>query len=103
MTRQRRRKSLSDTVCEPCPHCSGRGRVKSRASVCYDIFREIEREAAHGTTRTFCVLVHPEVEQCLLEEENQVLRNLEARLNRKILVESDVSFHRETFEIIPVQ
>jgi ribonuclease G len=103
MTRQRRRKSLSDTVCEPCPHCSGRGRIKSRASVCYEIFREIEREAAHGTTRTFCVLVHPEVEQCLLEEENQVLRNLEARLNRKILVESDTSFHKETFEIIPVQ
>jgi Ribonuclease G/E len=49
------------------------------------------------------VLVHPEVEQWLLEEENQVLRNLETRLNRKILVESDASFHRETFEIIPVQ
>ena len=103
MTRQRRRKSLSDTVCEPCPCCSGRGRVKSRASVCYEIFREIEREAAHGTTQTFCVLVHPEVEQCLLEEENHVLRNLEARLGRKLLVESDNSFHRETFEIIPVQ
>jgi len=103
MTRQRRRKSLNDTVCESCPHCSGRGRIKSRASICYEIFRELEREAAHGTTRTFCVLVHPEVEQWLLEEENQVLRNLETRLNRKILVESDASFHRETFEIIPVQ
>jgi ribonuclease G len=103
MTRQRRRKSLGDTICETCPYCSGRGKVKSKASVCYEIFREVEREAAYGTAETFCVLVHPEVAQILLEDENNVLKNLEVKLGRKILVEVDNSFHQENFEIIPMQ
>jgi len=103
MTRQRRRKSLSDTMCETCPYCSGRGRVKSRASVCYEIFREVEREAAYGSAEVFCVLVHPEVAQLLLEDENRALKRLEKKLGRKILVETDNSFHQETFEIIPMQ
>ncbi|MBW2544415.1 MAG: Rne/Rng family ribonuclease [Deltaproteobacteria bacterium] len=61
MTRQRKRKSLSGTMCETCPHCSGRGSVKSRTSVCYEIFRELEREAAYDIAETLCVLVHPDV------------------------------------------
>ncbi|MBW2559460.1 MAG: Rne/Rng family ribonuclease [Deltaproteobacteria bacterium] len=103
MTRQRRRKSLSGTMCETCPYCSGRGEVKSRASVCYEIFREVEREAAYDSAKTFCVLVHPGVAQLLLEDENNFLKNLEEKLGRKVLVETDNSFHQETFEIIPMQ
>ncbi len=103
MTRQRRRKSLSGTMCEACPYCSGRGSVKSRASVCYEIFRELEREAAYDIAETLCVLVHPDVAKLLLENENDTLKNLEKRLGRKILVETDNSFHRENFEIIPMQ
>ena len=103
MTRQRRRKSLNDTMCETCPYCSGRGKIKSRASVCYEIFREVERESAYGTAEAFCVLVHPDVAQLLLGDENHALRNLEAKLGQKILVETDNGFHQETFEIIPMQ
>ena len=103
MTRQRRRKSLSDTMCETCPYCSGRGKVKSRASVCYEIFREIERGAAYGSAETFCVLVHPEVARLLLEDENDALKELGKKLRRKILVEIEDGFHQENFEIIPMQ
>jgi len=103
MTRQRRRKSLSDTMCETCPYCSGRGKVKSRASVCYEIFREIERGAAYGSAETFCVLVHPEVARLLLEDENDALKELGKKLGRKILVEIEDGFHQENFEIIPMQ
>ena len=103
MTRQRRRKSLRETMCETCPYCGGRGTVKSSTSVCYKIFRELEREAAYDIAGTFCVLVHPYVAKLLLEDENNTLKDLEKRLGRKILVETDNSFHRENFEIIPVQ
>jgi len=103
MTRQRRRKSLSDTMCETCPYCSGRGKIKSRASVCYEIFREVEREAAYGSAETFCVLVHPEVARILLENENHALKRLEEKLGRTVLVEADNSFHQEVFEIIPMR
>ena len=103
MTRQRSKKSLSGTMCETCPYCSGRGRVKSRSSVCYEIFRELEREAAYNIAGTLCVLVHPEIAQLLLEEENNTLKNLEVKLARKIIVETGNDFHRESFEIIPVR
>ena len=103
MTRQRRRKSLSGIMCEACPYCSGRGSVKSGISVCYDIFRELEREAAYDIAETFCVLVHPEVEKLLLEDENNTLKKLEKRLGRKIIVETGSGLHRENFEIIPVR
>ena len=103
MTRQRRRKSLSGTMCEACPYCSGRGAVKSRASVCYEIFRELEREAAYDLAETLCVLVHPDVAELLMEEENNTLRALEKRLGRKIIVETGSGLRREDFEIIPVR
>ncbi len=102
MTRQRRRKSLSDTICETCPYCSGRGNIKSRISVCYEVFREVEREAAYGSAGTICVIAHPEVAKLLLEDENTALKNLEEKAGRKILVEIDNSFHQEHFEIISV-
>lgn len=100
MTRQRRRKSLSDTVCEACPYCSGRGKIKSKITVCYEIFREIEREAAYGSAGTICVLAHPEVAKFLLEDENICLRTLEEKVGKKVIVEIDNSFHQEHFEII---
>src|SRR5690606_1888247 len=45
MTRKRTRESLEQILCEPCPSCSGRGIQKTAESVCYEIFREILREA----------------------------------------------------------
>ena len=45
MTRKRTRESLAHMLCEPCPTCEGRGQVKTARSVCYDILREILREA----------------------------------------------------------
>ena len=45
MTRKRTRESLAHVLCEPCPTCSGRGVVKTARTVCYEILREILREA----------------------------------------------------------
>jgi len=45
MTRKRTRESLAHVLCEPCPTCAGRGEVRTAHTVCYDILREIVREA----------------------------------------------------------
>jgi len=103
MTRQRRRKSLSDTMCETCPYCSGRGKIKSKASICYEIFRKIEREAVLCTMPKLCVLVHPEISKILLKDENNALKNLEIKLALKVTVEIDNNFHQENFKIMPMQ
>src|SRR3989338_2830401 len=43
MTRKRVRDSLGRTLCQPCTYCEGRGSIKSPTTVCYEIFREIQR------------------------------------------------------------
>ena len=49
MTRKRTRESLAHVLCEPCPTCGGRGAVKTALTVCYEILREILREASATT------------------------------------------------------
>ena len=56
MTRKRTRESLAHMLCEPCPTCQGRGEVKTARSVCYDILREILREARQFNPREFRIL-----------------------------------------------
>ena len=46
MTRKRTRESLEHLLCQPCPTCEGRGFVKTAETVCYEVFREIVRQAA---------------------------------------------------------
>jgi len=36
----------TDEICVACPTCEGRGFVKTTETVCYEIFREILRQAA---------------------------------------------------------
>ena len=45
MTRKRTRDSLAHQLCEPCPMCEARGNVRTPRTVCYEILREILREA----------------------------------------------------------
>ena len=49
MTRKRTRESLAHVLCEPCPTCAGRGEVKTAHTICYEILREILREARSST------------------------------------------------------
>ena len=69
MTRKRTRESLAHMLCEPCPTCEGRGEVKTRADVCYDILREILREARQFNPREFRILASQAVIDMFLDEE----------------------------------
>jgi Ribonuclease G/E len=74
MTRKRTRESLAHMLCEPCPTCQGRGQVKTARSVCYDILREILREARQFNPKEFRVVASaPAVVEMLLDEESQHL------------------------------
>jgi len=43
MTRKRVRDSLQHNLCVPCHSCQKRGYIKSLETICYEIFREIEK------------------------------------------------------------
>ena len=43
MTRQRMRKSLESSMYSECPHCRGKGLVKSKKTIAIQILRKIEK------------------------------------------------------------
>ena len=53
MTRKRTRESLAHVLCEPCSTCGGRGEIKTAQTVCYEILRDIVREARQFNARDF--------------------------------------------------
>ena len=102
MTRKRTRENLSRVLGETCPYCEGAGYVKSRVTVCYDIFREIERTASELGGHTIIVEAHPEVTDLLYEEERVHVEELEKKLKKKIVIKAKPGLHQEQFNIIEV-
>jgi len=102
MTRKRTSANLHSLLTEPCLYCDGRGSLKSKKTVCYEIFRELEREFAlqqPGGGR-LAVQVHPDVETVLMEEEQEFLTYMERRLGRNIAVEGRPDIHLEHYRIL---
>jgi ribonuclease G len=103
MTRQRQGKNLERTLGEPCPYCEGQGTVRSKATICNEIFRKLEREETAGIGGTLCVFAHPDIAGLMLEDEKNTLEQLERRTKRKIIIRPDQGFHQEHYEIVSLQ
>lgn len=101
MTRKRTRENLTRLFREPCFYCEGEGWLKSKTSICYQIFRQIEREAWEMPGEGLTLQIHPEIASLLLGEEQEALEELEQRIGKRIQVESKESMHLEQFKIIP--
>ncbi len=103
MTRKRTRESLGQILCEPCPVCRGRGRLKSAETVCYEIFREILREArTYKDASTFLVLASQVVIDRLLDEESANVADLELFIGRTIQFQVETIYNQEQYDIILV-
>lgn len=99
MTRKRTRESLNHVLCEPCPYCYGKGFTKNLRTVCYDIFRELERTALEGGMAGAAVTAHPEVVDTLFQDERDTLDRLEERFGIKISIKGDPALHIEDFKV----
>jgi len=100
MTRKRVRESIGRMMCEPCPYCEGRGYIKSKTTVCHEIFRELRREMLDIRGSKAMVSVHPQVADLLYDEERRGLEELEKRFKKRITVRAKPGFHQEQFEIV---
>jgi ribonuclease G len=100
MTRKRTRESLAHMLCEPCPTCEGKGQVKTPRSVCYDILREILREARQFNPREFRVVAAPAVVEMLLDEESQHLAGLSDFIGKPISLTAETSGSPEAYDIV---
>jgi ribonuclease G len=100
MTRKRTRESLGHILCEPCPSCDGRGYTKSVETVCYDIFREILREAKQYESRQFLVLASQDVIDRLNDEDSTNVAELEQFIGKQILFQFEQQYSREQFNVV---
>ncbi|OIP40683.1 MAG: ribonuclease E/G [Deltaproteobacteria bacterium CG2_30_63_29] len=103
MTRKRVRESLVQTLCEPCFYCEGRGYIKSRESVAYEILREIRRMLPRIEAGEIEVLAHPDVAHLLYDEERDSIEKFEQATAKRIEIKAHPSFHIEQFEVMPVE
>lgn len=100
MTRKRTRESLAHVLCEPCPTCKGRGEVKTAQTVCYEILREIVREARQFNAREFRILGSQQVIDLFLDEESQALAQLSDFIGRPISLLVETVYSQEQYDVI---
>jgi len=100
MTRKRTRESLGHVLCVPCPVCEGRGSLKSPETVCYEIFREILREARMYDNNKLLVLASQDVVDRLLDEDSHIVADLEVQLGKTIQFQVEVMYSQEQFDVV---
>jgi ribonuclease G len=102
LTRKRTRESLEHVLCEPCPVCSGRGMLKTAQTVCYEIFREILREARQFGGEQYLVLASQSVVDLLLDEESPGLGKLQEFIGKPINLQVEPIYNPEQFDVVLV-
>jgi ribonuclease G len=100
MTRKRTRESLAHVLCEPCPTCQGRGEVKTAQTVCYQILREIVREARQFNAREYRILGSQQVIDLFLDEESQSLAQLSDFIGKPVSLQVETLYSQEQYDVI---
>jgi ribonuclease G len=100
MTRKRVHENLGRTLCEACPYCEGKGYLRSRSTVAYEIFRDLRRKKRYMSGDQVIVEAHPDIVSYLYEEEPSGLEDLERSLDRRIVLRGRDDYHREDFKVI---
>lgn len=100
MTRKRTRESLAHMLSEVCPACEGKGAMKTPRSVCYDILREILREARAFNPREFRIVASPKVVELFLDEESQHLAGLSDFIGKPISLQSENAMTQAQYDIV---
>ncbi len=101
MTRQRANESLASAVFVPCPHCHGKGRIKSPMTMSVELQRALHsvlrkhQESVHEVK----VTVHPDLLHRLRDEDEDHLIDIERRYAGRLSFRSDPTFHHEKFVI----
>jgi ribonuclease G len=102
VTRKRSRSNLERLLTQGCPYCSGRGRIKSTATICLNLRTELLHLRGRIANSELLLRVHPEIARALQQEERAILDELERSLGVHILIQSDPELHHERFDVVEV-
>lgn len=100
ITRKRTRESLEHVLCESCPTCGGRGSIKTAETVCFEIFREILREARQFDAQSLLVVASQEVVERMLDEESTSIAELEEFTGIPIRFQVETAYTQEQYDVV---
>lgn len=100
MTRKRTRESLAHVLCETCPTCSGRGEIKTTATICYQILRELVRESRQYNPKSLRVIASKKVVDFFHEEESQSIAMAEEFIGKTILLQAETIYGQQDYDIV---
>ena len=100
MTRKRTRESLQHVLCEECPSCNGRGFVMTAETVCFEIFREIIRQARQFEFEEILVLASQDVVELLLDEQARSLAEIEGQIGRPVRLQTESLYLQDQFDVV---
>ena len=102
MTRKRTRESLQHVLCEDCPSCEGRGFMMTAETVCFEVFREIIRQARQFEFDEVLVLAHQDVVELLLDEQAASLADLVEQTGKTVRLQTESLYQQDQFDVVLV-
>ncbi|HJK95315.1 MAG TPA: Rne/Rng family ribonuclease [Polyangiaceae bacterium LLY-WYZ-15_(1-7)] len=99
MTRKRTHESLGRLLYEPCFYCDGTGHLKSKTTICHEIFRQMRREKDSLPGYKIVISAHPAVCDALEREEKGALAEAAKRFQRRIELQPRNDYHLEQFDL----
>ncbi len=99
LSRQRLRPSLVETSMQVCPHCDGRGLVRTVESTALHVFRAIEEEAARRRSAEIAVHVTTPVALYILNHKRNALYEIEKIQGLRVILEQDDTLVSPAFRI----
>ncbi len=100
MTRKKVRQDLSEYLQQPCPYCSGSGRVLTALVVSTRIESELKRQLLEEKSKAVLVEMHQEVAAIIIGSGGGNLKKLEEELGRHIFIRGAEDVHIEKYRIV---
>ena len=98
MSRQRRRESIINTLCQPCPYCGGSGLVFSEKTMFIMIKKEILRAATQTGDKCLNIFMNPRIAPLFDEKRVERISKITGKM---IKIRPDYKLHVEEFKVTP--
>jgi len=100
ITRKRTSESNTVLLTETCPHCRGTGQVKSKDTIAFSIFREIQRNVKLYNNNSLEVMAHPELIFQMKHQLSKEVSELEKELKISLTFTENTFPNQEHFDVI---
>ena len=100
MTRQRVRQSHYQSMTEPCPTCTGTGRVFTPETIVRRMERSVRRMVVEGRRDNLLVKLHPDVAMYVLEQERELVQRLQKAAAFSLELRDDPLLKPDEFKLV---